>query len=419
MAAVNQESPVNEFSATSPEFVQSVRRGLQQEQSRREVPENFPTLPLLPAGRYTDPDFLKLELQHLWKKSWLYACHSDQIPVIGDHFRFRQSQAPIIIVRSEKDTIRAFYNTCRHRGAPLVTDDSDQNSKGFTCPYHGWSYDLDGKLVGVRDRRDFPGLDFNCMGLIPVRCESLGNWFFINEDPDAESLRTTLEPVISRLGWFESANIRHIDSRSFNIDCNVKVMLDGFLETYHLKTIHPATVDRFLDHRGTSQHLFKGGHSIMVTPNRNPDGVDPGTIGMKEFPGIDPLFRETNVSFNIFPNLVTPISSTGLPFLTIYPTGDNSMTLESHWFAPDWGEGQPHPLWEKRIDNFVRILEEDLSFVPQIQKSMESAGFKGIQTGYQERRIHYWHEELDRRIGSDNIPRHLRVQPILNEFIES
>ena len=95
------------------------------------------------------------------------------------------------------------------------------------------------------------------------------------------------------------------------------------------------------------------------------------------------------------------------------------MTLESHWFAPDRGEGEPHPGWEKRIENFVRILEEDLSFVPRIQKSMESPGFKGMQIGYQERRIYYWHEELDRRIGVDRIPEHLRVQPILGDFVEN
>ena len=70
-----------------------------------------------------------------------------------------------------------------------------------------------------------------------------------------------------------------------------------------------------------------------------------------------------------------------MPFLALYPTGDNSMRLECHWFSPDWGDGDRHPLWDKRISNFVRILEEDLQLVPLIQTSMESPGFTGIQLG--------------------------------------
>jgi hypothetical protein len=94
------------------------------------------------------------------------------------------------------------------------------------------------------------------------------------------------------------------------------------------------------------------------------------------------------------------------------------MSLTCHWFSPDWGTGEPHPLWEKRIENFVRILEEDLCLVPLIQQSMESPGFTSIQLGYQERRIYHWHEELERRIGPDRIPAHLRLEPRLSGMIE-
>jgi hypothetical protein len=100
------------------------------------------------------------------------------------------------------------------------------------------------------------------------------------------------------------------------------------------------------------------------------------------------------------------VSATGMPFLALFPTGDRTMRLDCHWFSPDWGNAERPPLWARRMDNFVRILEEDLRLVPQIQNSMESAGFKGVQVGYQERRIYHWHEALDRRV--ERVPKHLR-----------
>ena len=127
---------------------------------------------------------------------------------------------------------------------------------------------------------------------------------------------------------------------------------------------------------------------------------------------------KNNVSYNLFPNLICPFTPTGMPFLLSWPTGRNTMYLECHWFAPDWGGGQRDPIWDTRIANFNRILQEDLSFVPQLQQSVESPGFKGINIGYQERRIYHWHEELDRQIGIENIAETLRVVPRMAPFVE-
>ncbi len=101
--------------------------------------------------------------------------------------------------------------------------------------------------------------------------------------------------------------------------CNVKVLLDAFLEVYHLKSIHQNTVDRFLDHRGTTITLYRNGHSIMVTPNRRPDWVDPGTRGMRRIETATEVAAKNNASFNFFPNLVAPVDPTGVPFLTFWP----------------------------------------------------------------------------------------------------
>ncbi len=399
-------------------FIDRVFQELEYERTRKTPPDNFPPLPLIPGGRYTDPEFLQLERQHLWTKSWLYACHADQLEVAGDYILWDRTGSPIIIVRGKDDVIRAFYNTCRHRGGPLVNEKSGRLDAGFRCAFHGWGYDLEGNLKGVRDQADFVNLDMSCLGLIGVRCENLGKWIFINENSDAPPLEESLGPVAGHMQQFALDTIRHVQSSSYVVECNVKILMEAFLEVYHLHSVHAQTVDRFLDYRGSRNILWPGGHSLMVTPNRDPDWVDSGTRGMVEFPDVTELPLKTNVSFNIFPNLITPVAATGIPLLNFWPLGKRSMRVDCHWFSPDWGEGDRHPLWDRRIENFDRILQEDLEFAPRLQRSIESGGFMGSRLNYQERRIYHWHEELDRRIGVGRIPEHLRVEPLLAGMIE-
>ncbi|TVQ47502.1 MAG: aromatic ring-hydroxylating dioxygenase subunit alpha [Gammaproteobacteria bacterium] len=395
---------------------QALFDGMAAETARDTPPPGFPALPMIPGARYTDPAFLALEERFLWKRSWLYALHADELPRPGSYRLWRRTGSPIIIVRGRDDRIRAFYNTCRHRGAPLVADGQGE-TRGFFCRYHGWTYTLEGKLTAVREKRDFPGMDTSCLGLSEVRCEQLGHWVFINEDPEAPPLTEALAPIPEHLAEMQLERIRHVHSASFEVACNVKILLDAFLETYHLKSIHPQTVDRFLESRGTFHLLWDNGNSLMVTPHRREDWEDPGAVGMPAIDTAPRIFAEQNASYNLYPNLITPISATGIPFLTFWPKGPRDMIVDVHWFAPEGAHG--HELWPTRISNFVRILEEDTQFAPQIQESVESGGFRGMVLSYQERRIYHWHEALDRRIGRDNIPEALRVRPMLGDWMSA
>ena len=400
-----------------PAVIDRLLAGVEDERSRKGPPPAFPALPDIPGGRYTDPEFQTLEREHLWKNSWLYAGHKDEFPERGSYKLWQRTGSPILIVRDQDDQINAFYNTCRHRGGPVVRDDAGTARSRLVCGYHGWTYDLAGKLIGVPDNHDFVGLDMSCRSLIPVRCESLGNWIFVNEDPDAMPLDQYLGPIAEYFEGFPLESIRLVQQESLEVSCNFKILQETFFEVYHLKATHRGTVDRFLDHRGTHIVLWKQGHSLMLTPNRRRDWVDPGVKGMLEMDGASDVERHNNPSFNIYPNLVTPVAPSGMPFLLSWPKTDETMLLDIVWFAPDWGKGPPHELWEERTKNFNRILNEDLQFVPQLQKSVESSGFHGAALNYQERRIYHWHEELDRRIGIDRIPEHLRVSQVLNNWV--
>lgn len=398
-------------------LIDRITAGLAFESTRVGPPEGFPALPRIPGGRYSDPTFEQLELGHLWRKSWLYACHTDQLPEPGSYLCWQRTGAPIVIVRTADHSIRAFYNSCRHRGGPLVGADSGTLKNGFVCGFHGWSYDLEGHLRGVRDQADFVDLDRDCLGLKPVRCEQLGNWVFLNQDAGALPLAEALAPVAEHLGMWGVTESRHVDTCVFRVQCNFKLMVENFLEVYHLGSVHRDTVNRFLDHRGSHMMLWTGGHSLMLTPHRSAEWQDPGTRGLPEFAEIPELAHTTNVSYNIYPNLVTPVAPSGLPFLVLWPTGVDSVEIESHWFAPP-GDEPLDPVWEQRLKNFGRILQEDLAIVEHQQSALAIPDFDGSRVGYQERRIYHWHEELDRRIGADNIPLKLRVEPRLEKLLD-
>ena len=396
--------------------LQRIEKGMAYEAGRDAPPPGFPQLPKIPGGRYVDPAFQAVEREHLWRKAWVYAGHIDEFPAAGSFKMFTRTGSPIFLVRGRDDTVRAFYNTCQHRGGPLVKEDCGK-VRSLVCGYHGWAYDFEGQLIGLRDERDFPDFDKSEHRLKSVRCERFGNWLFVSEDDDAVPLHDYLGPIAKHFADYGIDSLRLIESESFDVDCNVKVIQDAFLEVYHLRSIHQKTVDRFLDHTGTTITLWPRGHSLMVTPNRRPDWVDPGTVGMPEIPSMPDLVANNNFSYNIYPNIVTPVARTGMPFILFWPAGDNKTKLDVHWFAPTNGNGERDPLWDTRIENFDRILEEDTQFAPQIQASVESPGFEGIPLNYQERRIYHWHEELDRRIGLANLPAGLAVEPMLGDFV--
>ena len=142
-----------------PKLIEKLLAGIAYESTRKGPPDGFPQLPDIPGGRYSDPEFLRLEREYLWKKAWLYAGHMDELPEAGSYKLWRRNGSAILLLKDQDDRIRAFYNVCRHRGGPLVTDANGTVRGGLVCGFHGWTYDLSGRLINLRDQRDFVGLD--------------------------------------------------------------------------------------------------------------------------------------------------------------------------------------------------------------------------------------------------------------------
>ncbi len=397
----------------NPAEISTLRGLMEYEAARTAPPAEFPAMPDIPGGRYTDARFHALERDHLWRKSWLLAGHFDEVAQPGAFKLWETAGQPVLIIHARSGAINAFYNTCRHRGAAVVTEPSGRRAR-LTCKYHGWVYDDEGSLVAVRDPEDFADLDFSCRSLIKVRCERFGQLIFVNFDPAAPPLLDWLGPIAAEWEEFRFDKLRLIDHYSWDLKSNWKVAMEANTEVYHVKSIHPSTVAVILDDRRNVNTFYPHGHGRMIAPNPNPPeaGGVRNVAGM-DTPSVGEIARTCTQSYGVFPNIVSPLNSGAFPMLVFWPNGINRSRMEVWWFGPDWGSGEKPEGWEAVIGGFNAVLEEDTEFGAWIQKSHESYAFESVPLSYQESRIYWWNQSADALIGPERIPPELRVAPVI------
>lgn len=387
------------------------------EWEREGPPDGFPALPPIPTGRYTDPAFHALEKQHLWKKSWLLVGRNEDFEGPGSFRTTERTGSPLLLVRGHDAVLRGFYNTCQHRGAPVVRD-ACGTARRLRCQYHSWTYDLDGTLLKVPDRRDFTVLDESERALKPVRCETYEGWVFVNEDLEAAPLRDWLGPVAEEWSVLRGAELRSHGKRCERVPANWKIVADAFLETYHVRTIHPQSVSQLLDHRGAAMGLFRNGHSRMVTPKWERALEQPG-VPLPRIPGLDPIFTDTNPAYSLFPNLITPLDTIGFPFIFFWSLDAETTDVEWIFYGPPSESAEQEKTWDAFIRVFDAVMDEDFQNLAPMHRSVVSGALESIPLSYQERRIYHLHEEIDRIIGRERIPEPLRVTPVLGPFCET
>ncbi len=398
--------------------IDNIRALMEYEASRTAPPEGFPGLPDIPAGRYTDPRFFELERDHIWRKSWLLAAHIDELPEPGSFLLWDIAGQPVLLIHGDDGTVRAFYNTCSHRGAPVVAERSG-SMKRFVCSYHGWSYSRAGCLLAIRDPEDFRDLDLATRGLKTIRCERFGNLVFVNFDPQAVTLRDWLGPVADEWQEFQFENCRLAARHVFDLNCNWKIAMESNTEVYHVRSIHPKTLAPRLDDRRNVNTLYPHGHGRMIAPT--PQGratldAMPVSSDIAQFDTVGEIARTCTQSYGVFPNWVSPLSQYFIPPILFWPNGIDKCRMETWTMAPPWKDGLRPDLWtENDGAQLCAVLREDTQFGEKIQKSMESYGFEGVPLSYQEARIYHWNQAADQMIGIENIPPELRVEQVIGE----
>jgi phenylpropionate dioxygenase-like ring-hydroxylating dioxygenase large terminal subunit len=195
----------------------------------------------LPAFMYNAPEVFAREKELLFMRDWIVVAREDEIPNPGDYRALEFAGEPFVICRGKDGRLNAFVNSCRHRGAPVVSGQG--NAKTFDCPWHAWSYDLEGKLISPHRPRQMGNFDAASCRMPPLKIDSFGGFVFVNFDQNADSLSTYLDVDGFRdaIGFVRSEDLMTIDAYTYDIDANWKIVMETLADVYHAEVVHKET----------------------------------------------------------------------------------------------------------------------------------------------------------------------------------
>jgi choline monooxygenase len=224
----------------------------------------------LPAWCYTSDVFYQREVETIFRKEWIFLGRADHIPNPGDYFTIEHTGVPLIVLRDRQGELRVFANSCRHRGAKLLEGEGHCASH-IACPYHSWSYALDGRLVAAPGMQGVKNFELKEYGLAPVRRESWGGFLFINFDREAPGLTAYLGDLTTILESYDFSSMACTRYKSYELQCNWKLPVENGLEDYHTATVHRSSIGtqtiEVLDGEGNWEvGFFESERSIGTLP---------------------------------------------------------------------------------------------------------------------------------------------------------
>ena len=398
----------------------------------------------VPVHRYTSQAFHDQEMEKLWPRVWQMACREEEIPEVGDHRVYDIGRYSIIVVRTAGG-IRAHHNVCRHRGRRLC--DRAGHAASFICPFHGFSWNLDGSLRSVTSAWDFPQVHRETFTLTPVRCETWGGWVFVNMDADAEPLGDFLGDLPEQFAVWRPER-RYIQAHVAKVmRCNWKVCQEAFMEAFHVIRTHPQILAGIGDEN--SQYDAWGNFSRAITPNgtpsphldRNPGEqeifesvimrdlddppapvVPPGTTArammaaqtrarLEPVVGEDVVLSDACVSDSIYYTLFPNFHPWGGYSRIVYRFRphenrcDRSL-MECYFLSPFAGaRPDPAPMhwldadepWTNapELGMLARVFMQDTFNLPEVQRGLEAARYdEVVLANYQETKIRHFHTLL-------------------------
>jgi choline monooxygenase len=210
----------------------------------------------IPASWYTDVRVAELEKQNVFARTWQAIARTEQLSINGQYVTANLAGEPIVVVRGSDGKLRGFFNVCRHH-AMIVMNEPCGHAQHMRCPYHGWTYSLEGELRGMTEFEGVRDFDRAQNGLVPVRVETWENFVFVNLDPHAAPLEDFLGALVGLARPLAFAKLKFVERRSYTLDCNWKVYVDNFLDGgYHVP------------------HMHKGLNSVLDYKNYTIENVD-------------------------------------------------------------------------------------------------------------------------------------------------
>lgn len=211
------------------------------------------TKQILPKEAYFQKEWFEKEKTNIFEKEWQFVCMIEDLEKNNSYVLEDIGNTPIIVLNKDS-SIKAFVNMCRHRGMRLLRGDEKLDSS-IICPYHNWNYNLEGKLKGVPQSKEFEDLDKSCMGLKELLCEVWNGLVFVNLNKNAKSLKDTLEPLKNRILPYDNIKeLRANDGYRYIINANWKVFVENYMDVYHLFHIHKESLKEY-DHKNSKNEF--------------------------------------------------------------------------------------------------------------------------------------------------------------------
>jgi choline monooxygenase len=342
----------------------------------------------LPAGWYTDPRYLESEREKVFWRTWQPVGHARDVAEAGQYFAAEIVGEPIVVTRSASDgKLRAFSNVCRHR-ASLIASGKGQGNV-LKCPYHGWTYQLDGRLLGAPEFDGVNDWDRANVCLPEYRVEAWGPFVFVNVDGEAPPLAEAMGAIPAEIESLGCAigDLRFSCRRDYLIDCNWKVYVDNYLEGYHLPAAHPGLF-RELDYAQYRVDPFRW-YSSQHAPLRAASGEE-----KRQYSGAADDRRA--LYFWIFPNFMLNVYPDNLSSNIILPVGHDKTLTVFEWFQfPGRGEVR-----EDTIAFSDEIQREDIAICESVQKGLQSRGYdRGRFSVKRENGVHHFHLLMAEMLG--------------------
>jgi len=350
-----------------------------------------PDLPLerartIPASWYRDADLYTLECRAIFGDSWQFAGRAALVAEPGAFLTTEIAGDPLLVVRGEDGVLRAFANVCRHRAAPVMTEPAGKATR-LRCRYHGWTYDLSGRLRGVPE---FDGVADFCRedhGLIPMSVAEWGPFVWIHAGDRPSPLSEYLAPLPERIGS-ELSSLRFVNRREYDLACNWKVFVDNYLDGgYHVNTVHPGLAG-VLDYTHYRSEVHTN-CNVQLSPLKSSGAEDMSRVRTGE------LAQYWWVAPNLMLNLYQGVLDTNL----VLPLGsDRCRVVFDFWFADTEG-----PAAEKFMHDSMaaahQIQLEDVGICEEVQRGLGSRRYDtGRFSVRRERAGYHFHQLLARRL---------------------
>jgi len=338
---------------------------------------------------FTSREIFDVEQRAIFARSWVHVADLRDVPAPGDFVTATIGKTPVVVLRDRKTgELRGFLNACRHRGAQLL-DSKGTCDKQIKCPYHAWSYGLDGKLLGVPYRDEFEP-DVAQMGLVPVRVGTVGPLIMACIDPTAPELDVWAGELPAALARAGAGSWEFAWELTYELDANWKLFVENANDGYHVPFVHDVLTDALVP---DSDETFLEPHGAYTMALINPSYVPPGN---------DPA--EAKIRFGcLFPNLIPVLSPSDLTYIRVDPIAHDRLKL----FVRSYDLPGLAQLREFRRGAFERTTSQDIGVVERTFRGLHAEGLPaGVHASRLEVRIGHlegmWARSMAREVGADH-----------------